>query len=54
MECTDTHYKEVYFDQYCGSCKYGDLEEENDPCNTCLAIPANEYSHKPIYWKSKE
>lgn len=54
MECTDMYYKEVYFDQYCNSCKYNDLEEENDPCNTCLAVPANEYSHKPVYWKPKE
>lgn len=54
MEYVDLQYKEVYFDQYCISCKYSDLEEENDPCNTCLANPANEYSHKPIYWKPKE
>ena len=54
MECTDLHYKEVYFDQYCSSCKYSDLEEENEPCNNCLANPANEYSHKPVYWKPKE
>ena len=54
MEYTDLHYKEVYFDQYCSSCKYSDLEEENEPCNTCLANPENEYSHKPVYWKPKE
>lgn len=25
--------KEVYFDQYCKSCKYHGLEESKDPCN---------------------
>lgn len=54
MEYVDLQYKEVYFDQYCISCKYSDLEEENDPCNICLAYPANEYSHKPVYWEPKE
>lgn len=54
MEYVDLQYKEVYFYQYCSSCKYNDLEEENDPCNTCLANPANAYSHKPVYWEPKE
>lgn len=33
--------KEVYFDQYCKSCKYHGLEESKDPCNDCLAEPSN-------------
>lgn len=39
--------KEVYFDQYCKSCKYHGLEESKDPCNDCLAEPSNTNSHKP-------
>lgn len=31
--------KEVYFDQYCKSCKHHGLEESKDPCNDCLAEP---------------
>ena len=27
--------KEVYFDQYCKSCKHHGLEESKDPCNDC-------------------
>lgn len=41
--------KEVYFDQYCKSCKYHGLEESKDPCNDCLAEPSNTNSHKPNY-----
>ena len=26
-------YKEVYFDKCCGSCKYEDLPEKDDPCH---------------------
>lgn len=33
--------KEVYFDQYCKSCKHHGLEESKDPCNDCLAEPGN-------------
>ena len=40
--------KEVYFDQYCKSCKHHGLEESKDPCNDCLAEPGNTNSHKPM------
>lgn len=46
--------KEVYFDEYCKTCKYENLAEEEDPCYDCLQYPSNEDSHKPIRWKSKE
>ena len=45
--------KEVYFDQYCKSCKYHGLEESKDPCNDCLAEPSNTNSHKPMNYESK-
>ena len=41
--------KEVYFDQYCKSCKHHGLEE----CNDCLAEPSNTNSHKPMNYESK-
>lgn len=46
--------KEVYFDQYCKSCKYHGLEESKDPCNDCLAEPGNTNSHKPMNYESKK
>ena len=47
-------YKEVYFDQYCKTCKYEHLDEQDDPCHECLGTPENLYSHKPVNWKEKE
>lgn len=49
----DEHYKEVYFDQYCKTCKYWELEDTEEPCNECLGEPTNLYSHKPVKWKEK-
>lgn len=46
-------YLEVYFDQYCKTCKYYELKENKDPCDECIAIPMNENSHKPINWEAK-
>lgn len=47
-------YKEVYFDKYCGSCKYEDLPEKDDTCHECLNNPVNLYSHKPVNWKERK
>lgn len=47
------NYKEVYFDQYCKTCKYKDTKETDDPCDECLYEPMNLYSHKPVKWKEK-
>lgn len=47
-------YLEVYFDQYCKSCKYCDQNETLDPCNECLATPGNLYSHKPVNWEEPD
>ena len=45
--------KEVYFSQYCVTCKHKDLKEEEDPCDECLSNPSNEDSHKPVRYESK-
>ena len=46
-------YKEVYFDQYCKTCKHEKVEDVKDPCNECLGEPTNVYSHKPVKWEAK-
>ena len=46
--------KEVYFDQYCKSCKYSKTKEVEEPCNECLDNPVNDYSHKPVNYESKD
>ena len=47
-------YKEVYFHEYCKTCKFADLPDYEDPCNECLECPMNLYSSKPVYWKAKD
>lgn len=46
-------YKEVYFDQYCKTCKHEKTKEEDDPCDECLNEPVNLFSHKPAKWTKK-
>ena len=47
-------YFEVYFDQYCKTCKHKGLDDVKDPCNECLDEPCNLNSHKPVRWEEKE
>ena len=45
--------QEVYFGQYCRTCKYENKPEVTDPCNECLEYPTNKESHKPVMWEAK-
>lgn len=45
--------KEVYFDQYCKTCKHEKLKENEEPCDECLAEGARPESHKPARWEEK-
>lgn len=47
-------YKEVYFDQYCKTCKYEKCPETDETCDFCLDHPVNADSHKPINWEEKK
>lgn len=47
-------YKEVYFHEYCKTCKYRDVSDVKDPCNECLDHPANLHSHKPVMWEEAD
>lgn len=47
-------YKEVYFHEYCKTCKHRDIEDWKDPCNPCLANPYNIDSRKPTYYEKDE
>lgn len=46
--------KEVNFYEYCRTCKYLHTSDFEDPCNTCLESPTNEWSHKPILYERKD
>lgn len=43
--------KEVFFNEYCVTCKYKEEPEYCDECNECLNNPFQEYSHKPKNWE---
>lgn len=47
-------YKEVYFGQYCKTCKHEKKAEDEDPCFECLSEPVNLYSHMPVRYEVKE
>lgn len=42
--------KEVLFDIYCKLCQHYRKAESDDPCDSCLAEPANINSHEPLYF----
>jgi hypothetical protein len=50
----EDNYKEVYFSQYCKTCAYEMLSENEEPCNGCLDIPTRPDSHKPEMWEEKK
>ena len=45
--------KEVYFNEYCVSCKHYTDSEDDEPCYDCLSNPVNTNSHKPVNWTTK-
>lgn len=49
----DENYKEVYFGEFCKTCKHQTLAEDVEPCHDCLNEPANLYSHKPVRWEGE-
>jgi hypothetical protein len=46
--------KEVYFHEYCPTCKHKKKRAAEDPCNECLTYPSNINSHKPVNWEAKK
>lgn len=44
----------VEFDMYCPACKYYYKDQADDPCHTCLSIPARENSRKPEKWEAQD
>lgn len=47
-------YKEVYFHEYCKTCKHETLKEPEKPCDECLSEPTNLNTHRPVHYEKKE
>lgn len=45
---------EVFFGEYCKTCKYKNISEEDSPCAECIAEPVNLYSNKPVKWEGAD
>lgn len=50
----EIHELEVYFHEYCKTCKYKEVKDVKEPCNECLSNPVNIDSHKPVKWEAKD
>ena len=51
-ECNNK--KEVFYAEYCGTCKHYMEPETCEKCNDCLNQPYNYDSHKPINYERDE
>ena len=50
----ESHFKEVWFDLYCQTCRHKDVVDHDDPCDECLYNTYNINSHKPVNWEEKD
>lgn len=44
-------WKEVYFNEYCPTCKFNKVADSEEPCRFCLYDAANWDSHRPTHYK---
>ena len=47
-------YKEVYYHEYCKSCRHKSVKDTEAPCDECLSEPINLNSHKPVRYEEKK
>ena len=50
----DGKKKFVRFDLYCTTCVFEKKTANQEPCDTCLTVPAREFSQKPECYEEKE
>lgn len=51
---SEEHMKEVYFHEYCATCKHRLKKNSEEPCNECLDNPVAYATHKPVKWEEKK
>lgn len=47
-------YKEVYYYEYCKSCKHRQVKNTDEPCDECLSEPLNLNTHRPVKYEKKD
>lgn len=47
----EENMKLVEFDLYCPVCKHFSKDQNEEPCESCLSVPARANSHKPERWE---
>lgn len=43
----------VDFEKWCATCENRDKAATDEPCDSCLTVPARPNSRKPERWKEK-
>lgn len=51
---SEKNYKEVQYSKYCWICKHKNVNENEEPCETCLTEFVNENSKKPLYFEENK
>ena len=49
----ESGYKEVYFHEYCKTCKHKDVPEKDEPCDECMSEPVNMSTHRPVNYEKR-
>lgn len=44
----------VEFDKWCESCKHKNRKDTEEPCDSCIEVPARPDSRKPERWEADE
>ncbi len=50
---SENDYKIVLYNTKCSNCKYGDVDENEEPCETCITEFVNRCSRTPIKFEEK-
>lgn len=43
--------KEVFFHEYCKTCKNREVSNTEEPCDECLSEPTNLNTHRPVKYE---
>lgn len=44
----------VKYEDWCKLCKHKDVDEKDDPCDSCLEQPINTDSRKPVLYEERD